>query len=326
MAVLDRLRELEAQKQAIEVEQLGLIAQVEAECLAYELGAKNTAVLLRQVLNIGARDAAGRVRLAAAVTPRHTLSGEAVEAAHPQTAQALGNGVISTRHATTVVAMSDKISDLVVDDAGPLFETQLIDCARQHDPDTLARFAHDLRTAVDQDGALRDIEAAHRRRQVSLHRRADGSGTIAGELTCEAAEYLETLFDTLATPHQGPNGERDPRTPGQRRHDALLGGFKVLYASGELPTANGCATTLVLSAEIDDYANSTAAGVVRTAHGYAIPAAVADRWLDPKAKAILVLLSKTKSILAYSDQHRLFTEQQRLGDVRQRQRLQLPRL
>ena len=64
MAVLDRLRELEAQKQAIEVEQLGLIAQVEAECLAYELGAKNTAVLLRQVLNIGARDAAGRVRLA----------------------------------------------------------------------------------------------------------------------------------------------------------------------------------------------------------------------------------------------------------------------
>ena len=161
---------------------------------------------------------------------------------------------------------------------------------------------------------MRDIEAAHRRRQVSLHRRADGSGTIAGELTCEAAEYLETLFDTLATPHQGPNGERDPRTPGQRRHDALLGGFKVLYASGQLPTANGCATTLVLTADRSTTSpTAPAAGIVQTAHGYAIPAAVADRWLDPKAKAILVLLSKTKSILAYSDQHRLFTEQQRLA-------------
>ena len=247
------------------------------------------------------------------MTPRRTLSGEAVEAAHPQTAAALTQGAISARAASIIVAAADKISDLVVDDAGPLFETQLIDCARQHDPDTLARFAHDLRTAVDQDGALRDIEAAHRRRQVSLHRRADGSGIIAGELTCDAAEYLETLFDTLAKPHQGPDGQRDPRTPGQRRHGTLLGGFKLLYGSGQLPTANGCATTLVLTATVDEFTTTTGSGIVQTAHGYAIPAAVADRWLDPKAKAILVLLSKTKSILAYSDQHRLFTEQQRLA-------------
>ncbi len=109
----------------------------------------------------------------------------------------MAEGAISTRHAITVVATADRISDFVADTAGPLFETQLLDCAREHDPDTLARFAHDLYTAVDQDGAFRDIEAAHRRREVSLHRRPDGSATIAGELTCEAAEYLETLFDTL---------------------------------------------------------------------------------------------------------------------------------
>ncbi len=154
---------------------------------------------------------------------------------------------------------------------------------------------------------------AHRRREVRLHRRPDGSGTIAGELTCESAEYLETLFDTLAKPHQGPDGERDPRTPGQRRHDALLGGFKILYSSGSLPTANGCATTLVLTATVDEFAHGAGSGIVQTAHGYTIPAAVADRWLDPKAKAILVLLSKTKTIAAYSEQHRLFTEQQRLA-------------
>ena len=96
-----------------------------------------------------------------------------------------------------------------------------------------------------------------------------------------------------------PDGERDPRTPGQRRHDALLAAFKILYTSGSLPTVNGCATTLVLTATVDEYASGT--GIVQTAHGYAIPTAVADRWLDPKAKAILVLLSKTKGIVAYSD-------------------------
>ena len=136
-AVLDRLREIRRQKQALDVEELALIAQVEAECLAYDLGAKSTAVLLRQVLNIGARDAAGRVKLAAAVMPRRTLTGEPVEPAHPQTAAALAEGTISTRAAATIITVADKISDFVVDDAGPLFETQLIDVAREHDPDLL---------------------------------------------------------------------------------------------------------------------------------------------------------------------------------------------
>jgi len=105
-AVLARLREIQQQKQALDVEELALIARAEAEGLAYELGAKNTAVLLRDLLHISARDAAGRVKLAAAVTPRRTLTGEPVEAAHPQTAAALADGSISTRHAATVVAMT----------------------------------------------------------------------------------------------------------------------------------------------------------------------------------------------------------------------------
>ena len=158
------------------MEELGLIAQVEAEGLAYDLGAKNTAVLLRDALHIGARDAAGRVRLAAAVTPRRTLTGELVEAAHPQTAAALATGSISTRHAATVVAMTDRIDDLLADQSAPLFESALLDFAADHDPDLLARFANGLYARVDQDGAFRDIEAAHRRRTLTLHRRADGSG------------------------------------------------------------------------------------------------------------------------------------------------------
>jgi hypothetical protein len=223
----------------------------------------------------------------------------------------LAEGLISARAAATVVRMTDKIDDLLADQSAPLYETALLDFAAEHDPDLLARFANGLFARVDQDGAFRDIETAHRRRALTLQRRADGSATVTGELTCEAAEYLETLLDTLGKPHTGPDGERDPRTPGQRRHDALLEALKLLYASGDLPTANGCATTLVLTATVDDFANGT--GIVQTAHGYAVPTAVADRWLDPKAKAILVLLSKSKKILAYSDQQRLFTEQQRLA-------------
>ena len=87
----------------IDVEELGLIAQVERERLAHDLGAKSTVVLLRDALKIGANDAAGRVKLALAITPRRLITGELVEPQHPQTAQALAEGVISTRAAATVV-------------------------------------------------------------------------------------------------------------------------------------------------------------------------------------------------------------------------------
>ncbi len=63
--------------------------------------------------------------------------------------------------------------------------------------------------------------------------------------------------------------------------------------------------------DVDDFATDT--GVATTGHGYPVPVAVAKRWLDPEAQALLVLLSKTRGILAYSDKQRLFTEQQRLA-------------
>ena len=90
--MLDRLRELERRKLAIEVEELTLIAQIDTDGLAFDLGAKSTVDLLRYALNIGARDAAGRVRLAAAVSERATVTGVPVGPAHPQTAAALTEG------------------------------------------------------------------------------------------------------------------------------------------------------------------------------------------------------------------------------------------
>jgi hypothetical protein len=153
------------------------------------------------------------VKLAAAVSQRRSLTGVPVEPAHPQTATALQSAAISTRAAATIVATVDKIDDLVADDAGPLFEANLIEFARDHDPETLAKYAHGMKAKLDQDGAYRELERAQRRRELTLHRRADGSGTLSGELTCEAAEYVHTLLDTLAKPHLEPDGTRDLRTP-----------------------------------------------------------------------------------------------------------------
>jgi len=191
------------------------------------------------------------------VCERTTLTGVPVEPAHPQTAAALAEGSISTRAAATIVRTVDAIDDFVVDDAGPLFEQNLIEFARDHDPETLGRHAHGMKHRLDQDGAYREADRA------------------------------------------------------QRRHDALLEAMKLLFASGQLQTVNGCATTIVLHADLDDFGKGE--GVAWTAHGVAVPTNLAKRWLDPEARALMVLLSRTKGIVAYSDKQRLFTEQQRLA-------------
>ena len=44
-----------------------------------------------------------------------------------------------------------------------------------------------------------------------------------------------TIIDALSAPVTGPDGERDPRTAAQRRHDALYEAGLRLLRSGSLP-------------------------------------------------------------------------------------------
>ncbi|HLY34631.1 MAG TPA: DUF222 domain-containing protein, partial [Jatrophihabitantaceae bacterium] len=73
----------------------------------------------------------------------------------------------------------------------------------------------------DQDGRLASDADRERRREVTLRQHADGtaSGTFRTDAVC--GEALLTFFDATAHPVPGPNGEPDPRTAAQRRHDAL---------------------------------------------------------------------------------------------------------
>jgi hypothetical protein len=95
--VLDRLRHIESSRRELEVEEAALIEQVQYRSLATAHGCKKITDFLRYLLTIGARDAAGRIKLSQAVMPRRMLTGELVEPVHPQTAAALAAGAISAR-------------------------------------------------------------------------------------------------------------------------------------------------------------------------------------------------------------------------------------
>ncbi len=229
----------------------------------------------------------------------------------PSTAAAVAEGAISGRHAAVITRTVHNLPVDVRDELGDWVETHLLEHARSVDPLLLGRHAHDLAQALDQDGQYREIGYRERLRDCTLTRRPDGSGVMTVHFTAEAAETYAVVFDALAAPAPAAEGVPDPRTPGQRRHDALLDLARIAISTDGLPTAGGTAATIVLTMDAEAYA--TGHGTATTGHGYAVPADVAKRWAGPEARMIGVLLSRTDRIEAYSTTQRCFTEQQRLA-------------
>jgi hypothetical protein len=255
------------------------------------------------------------VDAAARLAPRQVPSGPLLAPEFPVTAAAVAVGDISARHAAVITGAVTKLPFDVQDTLGDWLETHLLEHAAGVDPATLARHAHRLGQVLDQDGQYREIDYRDRVRDCSIFRHPDGSARIVIEANPELAEHVHVGIDVLAAPQPAADGTRDPRTAGQRRHDALLDLVKAAMRAGQLPTAGGVSATIVLSMDAETYA--TGHGTAITGHGYAVPAEVAKRWAGggagTEARIIATLLSRTRRVEAYSCIQRLFTEQQRLA-------------
>jgi hypothetical protein len=98
-------------------------------------------------------------------------------------------------------------------------EAELAGFCAQHDPGTVAKLGDYLLALMATD-TLEDAEAQrHRRRELRLN---EATGGISGTLTPEGMALLRTALDPLAAPNPRSDGERDPRSPGQRLVDALV--------------------------------------------------------------------------------------------------------
>ncbi len=94
-------------------------------------------MLLTERLRIGRRDAAGRVRLARELAPRHALSGERVPARFPLVAAAVAEGALSSRHAALICRTIDQLPQDAAEQAEAV-EGTLVEHARTMNPDQLA--------------------------------------------------------------------------------------------------------------------------------------------------------------------------------------------
>jgi len=142
----------------------------------------------------------------------------------------------------------DQLPDEIVDELGGWVQSHLLEQARVADPVLLARYATSrIDRPRPQDGRYRELDHQQQRRQLRLVDRPDGSCRLEGYCTAEAAEQLRVLVDAMAAPHPAVDGTADPRSAGQRRHDALLELVKLAMRTGQLPHAGAMTATIVLT-------------------------------------------------------------------------------
>jgi hypothetical protein len=302
---------LETVSRRLAVADHAVIAEVSTRRLDFSHACNGIAAFARQTLRIGIREAHARVRAADAAGPRRAMTGEALGPIYPRVAAAQHDGDISPAHARIIVRCVDKLPDAIQAERGEAVEEFLVEQAANFDPDALAKLAERIALTLDPDGQLTDLEHRERHRDFRAQQHPDGSGTIHGEFTAEAMQHLLTMLDTLARPRPATDGMQDSRTPGQRRHDAVLEMLKMAERCAQLPDSGGITTSLILTATRQDWESGH--GTATTGHGAVIPVKQAQTWLDGESRVIAAVFDRARSIWGYSSIHRFFTESQRLA-------------
>ena len=306
--LLDAVRGFETFRRRMAVVDHQLIAAVHDQGLAAELCMTSTAALLRQLLRISPQEASARVRAAADMGPRRSLQGEVLGPLFARVAAAQGAGVISADHARVVVRAVDKIpGESQAEYEGPV-ESELVARAAEFDPVNLARVATHLLDVLNPDGTLTDDADHQRRREFLLVRHRDGSSSPAGYFSPAVTALIDAFLDGNAAPRPADDVSRDPRSAGQRNHDALQDGLTHLVGCAAPAVPSG--GTLLLTMTAAEYESRV--GLARTAHGdlISIPTAVE---LVSGGQQVSVLFDPDGGVMSYGQTRRLVPPTMRLA-------------
>jgi uncharacterized protein DUF222 len=248
------------------------IARLAAEASPIELGAKNLASVLAERLRISTAEACRRIKDAAQLGPRRSISGEPLAPTLEHTATAQARGHIGPEHVKIIRHFFDDLPDAVDYQTRETAEADLARIATGFAPEGLREAANRLMALLHPDGDFSDVDRA-RKRGISIGRQqADGMSEITGLLDPQARATWDAVMAKWAAPgmcnpeDQSPcvddepeadRAERDARSQRQRNHDALTAMGRSVLASGELGQHNGLPATIIVSTTLQDLESGT---------------------------------------------------------------------
>ncbi|MEU4528877.1 DUF222 domain-containing protein [Micromonospora ureilytica] len=254
VAALDTAHRLEQRLAAVK---LALVRELDGRGTATAQGASSTAVWLRDRLRLGVGAARRLVELAATLDAapagvRDALAGGAVDVEQVRVIA----DTISTVHTAAGAEAAEKAVGVLVEWAGQ-FEPTLL---RKLGTRILDHVAPEVADAAAKAAMEAEARRTCRDRQVTLSELRDGRLRLSGILDGEAAGLLRAAIDPL-TASSGPD---DPRSPGQRRHDAFADLCRLALRTGELPEHGGEPAQVVVTTSFETLAQRLGAGTLDT--------------------------------------------------------------
>ena len=285
--LIEALDELETLTCALPSQRHRMLARLQAETTAKDMGAKSWRDVLATRWRISTSEAARRLEEAAALAPRRTLTGEPLEPALPATAAAQAHGVINGEHVKIVAEAMERIPAAVDSLTRAQIEVDLVRTAIGVGPKQLKDNAERILFLLDQDGPEPDDTERARRRGVSMGPQGpDKMRPLRGNLNPEASAIYEAIYAKWAAPGMCNPADENPcisgtpsqaqidndhRTLAQRQHDALVAVGRSVLESGELGQHNGLPTTVIIRTTLQDLESRAGVGV--TGGGTVIPIA-----------------------------------------------------
>ena len=145
-------------------------------------------------------------------------------------------------------------------------EQLLTGFAAQFGPKDLRRLARQVVDAIDPDGTLPDDQIQQDRRFFRMRPTKDGGYAGEFRLTSDCGTKLQALLHPLAKPRINTTTtadgklieEPDPRSYGQRMHDALSDVCdRLLRSDNAVPDSGGTPATVIVTIDLKDLLNHT---------------------------------------------------------------------
>ncbi|WP_374156893.1 HNH endonuclease signature motif containing protein [Mycobacterium sp. G7A2] len=324
--LVDALDELETVWCQLPALRHRLLARLQVETTAKEMGAKSWNQVLAVRWRISTAEAGRRLGEAALLGPRQSLVGETLPPVLPATAAAQAQGVINAEHVVVIAKAVAKLPGFVDTATREEFETDLVRLAAGAGPKDVSDAAELALFLLDQDGPEPDDTERARRRGLSKGKqRGDAMTPISGELTPEAWALLEAIFAKYAAPGMcNPDDpqpcvsgtpsqaqiDNDHRSLAQRQHDALVAVLRIALMSGQLGQLNGLPVSVIIRTTLQDLESRAGIGV--TGGGTRLPIAEVIRLAAHAHHSLAVFDKATGSALALFRARRVASPAQRI--------------
>jgi hypothetical protein len=323
LTALDELHVLSTQ---VEVRRLELLAGLDTNGYAKDIGARDTAHLISIRHRLDPVDVRRDLKLAtalpkypavrAALTDGFEVTdedetdiqgatgaddtgavGETTETSIGAASNGAGRLVLNPGQAQAIVSALEKVpaSAMVSVENLQVAEEEMVKAAAVLSPRDLRQLGSEVRGRLDTDGPEPDPDDALTREELWLKKVDDGV-KFGGYLASENAELLQTLVFAGAKPHKTPDGDRDPRGRGKRQADALT---EILHTAAATGTAapshgGGIKPHITVIIDLEDLENSTGTG--HLVHGDRLSAAAVRRLACDAGVIPLVLGSNSEPL------------------------------